>query len=161
RDGMMESGVKHRGLGQFGTKDLSHGENALDVVGIVEGGQIDAILNPLQHLVSDEDRFGKEFPAVNHTMPSGMDVGRTLDFRDSRSIGYDPTNQVLQGPRNIGERSCKSLPRSIACLHRDDGFSADSLSLAAAQALVAVLLNPVEIGRNQLKFESRTPRVEH
>src|SRR5262245_3323500 len=94
-------------------------------------------------------------------MPHGMDVGRSLDICDSRSLGRNPTDQVLQGRRYIGERSRKPLPRSIAYLHRDDCFSTDSLGLATAQALIGVLLNPIEIGRNQLKLQSRASRVEY
>jgi hypothetical protein len=76
-------------------------------------------------------------------MPGSMDVGGSLDFRDSRSVGRDPANQVLQSRRNIVKRGRKLLPGPIACLNGDDRFSADALNLAATQALISVLFGSV------------------
>jgi hypothetical protein len=149
---MMEGGVKDRNLWEFLTEDLLHGANPLDVVGVVEWGQLDAILDSFQHLVGDDNRLAKQFAAMNHTMPGGMDIGGALDFCDSRSVGRDPTDQVLQSPRNIGERSRKLLPGSVARLHGNDRFSADSFNQTATQALISVLLNLLKVARNHLKL---------
>jgi hypothetical protein len=46
-DGMMEGRVKNCDLRQFWTKYVPRRQNTLDVVGVVQGSQIDAFLNSL------------------------------------------------------------------------------------------------------------------
>jgi hypothetical protein len=104
-------------------------------------------------------RLAKQFTSVNHTMSGGMDIGQALDSCDSRSVARHPTDEVFQCRRNMVERSCKFLPGSVARLVGDNRVSADSLDLAPAQALRCVLLDPLDIGRNELEFWSRAPRV--
>src|SRR5262249_15894156 len=53
RNGLMKRGVKNRYLRDTRTEHAPGRENAFDVVRVVERGQVDAFLNPLQHLVRD------------------------------------------------------------------------------------------------------------
>src|ERR1017187_8519116 len=51
--------------------------------------------------------------------------------------------------------------RTGARLNRDDGLTADPLHIAPAQPLIGVLLDAWEVGRNHLKFQTGTARIEH
>jgi hypothetical protein len=53
------------------------------------------------------------------------------------------------------------LPRAVARLNRDDGLAADPLHIAPAQPLIGVPLDAFEVGRNHLKFQTGTARIEY
>jgi hypothetical protein len=79
-NGMMEGGIKDGHLGNARTKELASCQNAFDVVRIVEGSEIDAVLDSLQNRVIDENGFLEQLPTVDHTVSDGLNVRRTLNF---------------------------------------------------------------------------------
>src|SRR5262249_15244867 len=59
RNGMVERSIKNCYLGYVGTEYLAGRQNALDVVRVVERGQIDAILDSFEHRIRDDGGFCK------------------------------------------------------------------------------------------------------
>src|ERR1700739_4787783 len=80
RNRMMERGIEDCHLGNGLTEEFARGPNALEVVWIVKWGKVDAVFDPLQHLVVNQGRFREHLAAMHHAMSHGMDIGRTLDL---------------------------------------------------------------------------------
>ena len=97
---------------------------------------------------------------MNHAMPGGMDIAE-IGLLRFPIVGRDPPNQVLQAAEISESEAVNFCLEPIARLDRNDRFSADSLNLAATQALIIVLRNPVKISSDQLELQTRASRVEY
>ncbi len=61
-------------LGDAG-QELLAGLDALEVVGVVQGGELDALADRGLDLVRDQDRFGEVLAAVDDAVPDAVDLG--------------------------------------------------------------------------------------
>src|SRR5882672_4565499 len=77
---VVKSGIEYGDLRNLRTQQFAHGANSAEIRGIVQGGQVDAILNAPHHFVVDEDGIRKSLAAMNHAMSDGVNIGRALDF---------------------------------------------------------------------------------
>jgi len=83
RNGGVKRRVKHRNLRHADAEELARGLNALDVVGIVERRQIDAVLDAFKHRVVHQLRFRKQLAAVDHAMAYSVYIAQAADLRDA------------------------------------------------------------------------------
>jgi hypothetical protein len=157
----MECGIEYGHLRDTRAKELTHRQNTPDVIGIVKGRQIDTVLDSLEHAIVNESRFLEQLTAMHHAMSDRVDVSHTVNFRDTGSIRCHVANQVFQGPCNISQRRCESLIRLVSISKMDNCLAPDALNLTATDAIILVLLDPVEVGGNDLKLQTGTSRVEN
>ena len=80
RKRMMERSIKHRDLRQIFAEQIARGHDPLNIFRIVQWRQIDAVLDPLQHLVVDQRRFFEHFAAVHNAVAYGVYVRRAFYF---------------------------------------------------------------------------------
>ena len=77
----MESGVEDGGLGHA-REHFTHGVDASEVTGGVEGGEMLETLDLLNDLVVDEDALLEELAAVGHAVTDSADLLQVLDNTD-------------------------------------------------------------------------------
>src|SRR5450755_1573805 len=94
-------------------------------------------------------------------MPNRVNVTRTLYLSDSRLVGGNVTDQVVQRRRNVPQRSGELLFCVSAPLKRDNGLSTDAFHLAAADAFILMLLDTIQIGGDDLKLQAGTSGIEY
>ena len=95
--------------------------------------QVDAVLNSLQHLIVDYDRFLEQLAAMHHAMSRGVDVCQAANRIDSGAIRCQPAQHIIERCGNIADWRGQLLPETRAALYGYNRFSADSLHLPAAQ----------------------------
>jgi hypothetical protein len=78
RDRLVEGRVEDADLGDPG-QELFAGLDAFEVMGVVQGGELDASVDRRPDLVRDQDRFRKVFAAVNDAVPDAADLAFLLD----------------------------------------------------------------------------------
>jgi hypothetical protein len=98
---------------------------------------------------------------MHHPMSHGMNIGGPTHFRQPRLVGSDPANDEIKGRRNVSKGRRQRLVRTIALPQRDDGFPTDSFDLSPQEPDILVSLDPIEVGRDQLKLETGTSRVQN
>src|ERR1017187_2816738 len=94
-------------------------------------------------------------------MSNCVNVTRTLDLSDPRSVGGNVADQVIQRRRYVSQRSGELLFCFGALLERDNRLSTEAFHLAAADALILMLLDTIQIGCDDLKLQAGTSRVEY
>src|SRR6516165_5111749 len=127
----------------------------------MERGEVDALLNSLEHLVVDQGGFGKQFSAVHHAVPHRLNVRHGPDAGYPRCIRGYPSHQVIERLRNVWECRGKLLPRAVLRLDGHNRFSTNPLDLPAAQAHITVLPDAIGIGVVQLELQTGTSRIEY
>jgi hypothetical protein len=127
----------------------------------VEGREVDAVLDAFEDLIVDESGLAELLAAMNDAMSDGINVGSALNFRDGRAIGSDVADEVFEGGRDVAQGSGESLGGLLAVANMDDGFAADAFNFAAADAVVFVLFDSIEVGRDDLEFEAGATRIQN
>src|SRR5271166_3575360 len=107
---MMKRGIEYGHLGNVLAKELSRRQDALDVVRVVKRRKINAVFNSLQDLAVDKGRLREQLAAMHNAMPNRLNVTRILDLGDSRFVGGNESDQVVQRRRNVAQRSRELLP---------------------------------------------------
>ena len=77
----MEGGVEHTHLGQA-RHQLADGVHTLQVGGVVQRGQVDALLEDVEHLLGQHHRLVELLAAVHHAVADGVDLVEALDDAD-------------------------------------------------------------------------------
>src|ERR1019366_7815444 len=98
---------------------------------------------------------------MHNAMPHRVNVTRTLDLSDSRSVGGNVTNQVVQRRRDVSQRSCELLFCVGALLERDNRLSTEAFHFAPADAFILVLLDTIQISCDDLKLQAGASGVEY
>src|SRR5208337_5398172 len=94
-------------------------------------------------------------------MPNSVYVGGALYFSDTRAVGCDPANQIIQRRRNVAQGSRELLSGFAAFLKRNNRLTTDALNLTTAEAVVFVPLNPLEVGGDDLELQAGTSGVQY
>src|SRR5262245_34806539 len=76
----VKGGIEYRHLWCRLAEDLPHGANATQVVGIVKRREVDALLDPLHHLVVDDYGLLEQLAAVHNTVSDCMDVAKVVNL---------------------------------------------------------------------------------
>ena len=116
---------------------------------------------PVHHFVGDQNGIRKALAAMHHAMPDRVNVGHALDFRNAGIRRGRPANDEIERPGNVLQGRGELLLGAVALLHGDDRFGADSLDLAAQQADVLILADPVEVRGDDLKFQTGAAGIEN
>ena len=74
RDRLMERGVEDRHLRKGWAKNLARRENSFDIIGVVQGGQVNARLDSLKYVVVNQSGLSEQFSTVNYPMSYRMNV---------------------------------------------------------------------------------------
>ncbi len=160
RQRVVKRRIENRHLRNPRAQQLAHRANSPEIRGIVQGGEVDAIFDSAHNLVGNEDGIRKKFTAVHHAMSDRVNVTHTLDFRNTRLGRCDPADDEIERAGNIFQGGGKFLPGAVAFLHGDDGFGADTLDLAAQQANVLILADPLKIGGDDLKLQAGASGID-
>src|SRR5512133_3460401 len=86
----VKSGIEYCDLRRRPAEDLPQGPDSTQVVGIMEGREVDAVLDSLQHLIVDHGRFLEKLAAMHDTVSRRMDVSQTANLVDPRAIRCQP-----------------------------------------------------------------------
>src|SRR6516165_8180945 len=156
---MMECGIEYGHLGDTRAEELTHRPNAPNVIGIVKWRQIDTVLNSFEHAIVNQSRFLEQLTAMHHPMSDRVDVSLAVNFQNAGSIRCHVANQVFEGGCNISQRCCESLIQLVSISKTDNRLATNALNLTATDAIILELLDPVEIGGNDLKLQTGTSRV--
>src|SRR3974390_2436154 len=97
---------------------------------------------------------------MHHAIPDGMDVRGAADLVHAGLIRCDVANQVVQGRSYIAQWRGELLLAAIALLKGDDGFPSSAFYHAAAQKLVLLLLDVLQVGRDDLKLQAGTSGIQ-
>src|SRR5271169_1538518 len=157
---MMERRIEHRDLGSVFTEQLACRQNALDVVGIMQRREVDAIFYALQHLVVDERRLGEPLAAMDHTMADRLNIGGAADLGYTGLVRRDVAHQVVQRRRNVSQRRGELLLGLVLPLEGDDRFAPGALDLTPTKTLILVLLDALQVSCNNLKLQAGTSGVK-
>src|SRR5208337_1990099 len=82
-DGRMECGIEDRHLRRGPAHDFPYGANTLYVIGVVQGSQIDAVLDAFQDLIVDDGGLVKQLATMHDTMSRGMNVAEIANLGDA------------------------------------------------------------------------------
>ena len=96
---------------------------------------------------------------MHHAMTNRVDIPKVLDRVDTRVIGSNPAQDMIERRRNILQRRRGLLPRATH-FHGNDRFTANAFHNATAKALVGVLFDPVQVSRNNLEFEAGRTSID-
>jgi len=157
----VECRVEHGHLRHALAQHFAHGKNSFDVARVVQWSKVDAALDAFQHFVGDQRRFMKQLAAMNHAVAHGVDIGRAANLRHAGFIGHSPANHVIERRGSIAQGCRQFLRGTVGGLQRKDGFAADVLHFAAHQSLIGVFLDAFGIGRDHLKLQTGTSRVQN
>jgi hypothetical protein len=80
RQGVVKRRIKYRDLRNLRAQQFAYRANSPKIRGIVQGSEVDAILDSRYHFVGDQDGIRKRFAAVHHSMSDRVDVSHALDF---------------------------------------------------------------------------------
>ena len=83
RHGLVESGIEHTHLRQT-RHQLLHSVYTFQIGGVVQGSEVGALFESLQHLVGEEHALVELLTAVHHTMTHSVDLIKTLDDTNLR-----------------------------------------------------------------------------
>ena len=82
----MEGGVEYSHLRHILAQQVASGDDSLNIIGVVQGSKIDAVLDSLEDAIIDQSGFFEQLSAVHHAMADGMHVSAALDLGNARSI---------------------------------------------------------------------------
>ena len=156
----VKSGIEYRHLRRRLAEDLPQGPNSAQVIGIMEGREVDAVLDPLQHLIVDDGRFLEKLAAMHDTVSRGMDVSQTPNLVDPGAIRCEPAQHIVERRGDIADRRSQRLPQTCAVLDGDDRFPANSLHLSTAQELILIVLDSLNIRGNHLELQAGASRID-
>src|ERR1043166_6716051 len=83
RQRLMKRRVENRNLRQRSAEHSTRRENALDVCGIVQRREFDAVFDAAQHFVGYQDRARETFATVDHAMSDGVNEGHAVYASDT------------------------------------------------------------------------------
>jgi hypothetical protein len=145
---MVKGRIKHRDLRHIRAKELASSQNAFQVLGIVERGEVNAFADSCEHFVCDQRRFRKQLAAMHHPMSHRLNGGKA---QQTPPVRANPVEHALYCRAYVGYSLLPAMLR-LATLNRELGFRSNAIDSTTAQALVAPFLDAVEIRVDQLKF---------
>jgi hypothetical protein len=157
---MMKRGVEDRDLWHPGAQHRARGGDAAKVVRIVQGREVDQILDRAPHLVVDAHRLTESFTAVHDAVADGLDLRDPRD-RGTRLLAREPADQVLDGRRVVAELDSGLHTRPAGRIQLDDRFAADPLDLATGQSAIRRRRDRCRVGVDELKLECRRTDVQN
>src|SRR5262249_45841712 len=98
---------------------------------------------------------------MDHAMTNRVNVGNTTDLAQSRFFADGPTKNHLYGRTRISDRFREAFRRPAFGSESHDARAADAFDESMGKTLVGVLLNSLEVGRDQLKLDRRATAVEN
>jgi len=161
RQCLMKRSIEDGNLRQRSSERCARSDDALNVCRVVQGRELDAVFNTSQNFIRDQNRVRELFATVDHTMTNGMNVGNTTDLTHSRFLADGPTKNHLNGRTRIPDWFRESLRRFVFGREGYDAGATDAFNESMGQTLVSVLLDSLEIGRDQLKLDRRAAAVEN
>src|SRR5215831_15565528 len=97
---------------------------------------------------------------MDHAMPDGLNVGGAANFLNTRFVGSYVSDQVIERCGVITEGCSEFLLGFVFRLKGDDRLAACALNFALADSLVSVLLDPLQVGCNDLELQARASGIE-
>ena len=113
---LMKRRIKHGNRWKTTTKHLSRRHDALDVCGVVQRRQVDAILDAAHHFIGDQNRMREALATVHHPVADGMDVRNALKVSNARLRGAGPANDELNSSTRVAQGSSRALRFTTRCL---------------------------------------------
>lgn len=150
---LMKRRIEDCYLRKPGSEKMSRGLNALDVRGIVQRRQLDAVFDASHDFVGDQHRVSKTLSSVNDAMSGGVNVGDAVYAVDAGGFGSRPSNYEIHCRAHIAKRFREALLLPAFDLESDDRFAADPFDRAAREPFVLIGCDKVEISGNELKFD--------
>ena len=127
----------------------------------MQGSEINAILDSVDHFVRDQNGIRKRLAAMHHAMPDRVYVGNALNFRYAGIRRSGPAQDEVERSGNVLQRRGERLLRAFSLLHGDYRFSADPFDLAPQQSHVLTLPDALEVRGDNLKFQAGTAGIEN
>ena len=146
--------------GIVGPNSSVRGVDALQVGRVVERSEVDAFLDTGDDRLVDAGASLEPLGAVDHAVADRVDVGQAGDAFDPRVGRGHPLDGVGQRRLVVAQRGRAFDRRVIAHLEGDDRLAADPFDQALGELPVAILLDQVGIGFDDLELEGRTAAVE-
>ena len=147
---VMERGVEDGHARSRSPKNSSRCSNARDVVRIVQGREIDEILELTDDCVVDERRFGESLAPMHHPMTNGVD--RLAILRARNALFRKPREDVFDCRGVIADRrGAPDCP--FDRIEADYRFASDSIDESSRQPFVSAGCYRFLVCRNQLELE--------
>src|SRR5438132_674602 len=109
RQSLVKRSIEDRDLRQAGAKYVARGKNSLDVQGIVQRRQIDALVYAPKHLLIDQHRMSELLAAVDYSMTDGVNIGNTSHFIDAGRFGANPVYDHVNGRAGDAQRRSRAF----------------------------------------------------
>src|SRR6516162_3188374 len=93
-------------------------------------------------------------------MAHGVNVRGRFEFGERRLL-REPSDEVVERGGQIGELSAKFARRLLANVDGDGRCAANAFDEAAAEAVIGILSDAVDVRGDELKFESGASGVQH
>src|SRR5215470_8427352 len=97
---------------------------------------------------------------MHYAVANRVDIGEALNLGYSRLFGREPADHMAERGRNIAEGSGRYQARALGGLKCYDGLTADPFHLPAAEALILVFLDSLQVSGNDLEFQAGTTGVQ-
>jgi hypothetical protein len=152
--------VEHRRLGDLRAEREPRRLDALEVVRIVEGGEVDRLLDAAQPGVVEQHRVREALTAVDDAVADRVDLVQSRDG-DPRIRVDQPLHDRLEGRAVIANRHRPAGARARTRLEVEHGFAPDPLDDPARESLIRVRSHPLGIRADELKLERRRTCVEN
>ena len=124
---LMERGVKDCDLRQPDAEQLACSADAFQVARIVQRCQLNAILDPAEHFVGNEDRVRESFAAMHNPVSDGVQVGDAPHLANARILRGHPAENVVHGRSDVTHGRGRPVLLPILGLERDDRLSPYSI----------------------------------
>src|SRR6185369_6591922 len=104
RQCLMKCRIEDGDLRQRSAQSRARREDALDIRRVMKRRELNAVFNAAQYFIGYQYGAGEAFATVYYAMTNSMNIGNTVDVRNSRVLRHGPTKNYLHGCARIANR---------------------------------------------------------
>ena len=158
---LVKRRVEDRDLREPRAEDLARRLYAADVRGVVQRRELYAVLYPAQHVFRNRDRMREVLAAVHDPVPDRVNVRHAPHGLNPRIGRRHPTQDCLDGRPRVAHRRGRTPRLRVPHAESQNRLAPDALNAPPRQTLVRVPRDAIQVRRDNLKLDGRTPAVQN
>ena len=149
----MKPRVEDCNLWDSGAHNVFRRINALEIGRIMQRREFDTVFDSPDHGFINDHGFGELLRAVHHAVTDSMNICQRTYPGNLGFSGDDPTDQVVESSPVVSQADGGFHRGPAGRLKRNERLTPDAFNKTFCFLYVCILLDDVEIGFDDLKFE--------